>query len=258
MRVVCCICFALVATTTSAQPLLRAHAHNDYEHDRPLLDALDHGFISIEADIHLVDGALLVAHDRDDVVPGRTLEALYLAPLRSHIQQQGGQVYPTDSPLLLLIDIKSEAEVTYAVLRPLLQRYADILTSFTPSKTQPGPVLALLSGNRPRATLEAEPLRFAALDGRLSDLGTNADPAFVPLISDSWWAFARWYGDGPLPDSLRTRLDEVVRQTHAEGRMIRFWATTDNPAIWQVLYDAGVDLLNADDLSALRAFLLDQ
>ena len=44
-------------------PLGRAHAHNDYEHTRPLLDALDCGFGSIEADVHLVDGRLLVAHD---------------------------------------------------------------------------------------------------------------------------------------------------------------------------------------------------
>ena len=40
-------------------PLARAHAHNDYLHERPLLDALDHGFTSVEADIFLVDGKLL-------------------------------------------------------------------------------------------------------------------------------------------------------------------------------------------------------
>ncbi len=48
------------------EPLPQAHAHNDYEHERPLLDALSHGFCSVEADIYLVDGALLVAHDRED------------------------------------------------------------------------------------------------------------------------------------------------------------------------------------------------
>jgi len=32
-------------------PLIPAHAHNDYLHARPLLDALDHGFCSVEADI---------------------------------------------------------------------------------------------------------------------------------------------------------------------------------------------------------------
>ena len=44
-------------------PLPQAHAHNDYEHDRPLRDALDPGFTSVEADVWLVDGKLLVAHD---------------------------------------------------------------------------------------------------------------------------------------------------------------------------------------------------
>ena len=62
-------------------PLRHAHAHNDYEHPRPLLDALDHGFTSVEADVFLVDGQLLVAHDPADLDPARTLESLYLDPL---------------------------------------------------------------------------------------------------------------------------------------------------------------------------------
>src|SRR5262245_58578952 len=49
-----------VLTTPAADapttPLRQAHAHNDYEHPRPLFDALDQGFCSVEADIYLVDG----------------------------------------------------------------------------------------------------------------------------------------------------------------------------------------------------------
>src|SRR5687767_16008437 len=63
-------------------PLVQAHAHNDYEHSRPLLDALAQGFCSIEADVHWVAGRLLVARDRKDTKPERTLERLYLEPLR--------------------------------------------------------------------------------------------------------------------------------------------------------------------------------
>ena len=62
--------FLALALTASAQkPLPKAHAHNDYEHKCPLLDALDHGFCGVEADIYLVDGTLLVAHDRKDLKP---------------------------------------------------------------------------------------------------------------------------------------------------------------------------------------------
>src|SRR5258708_22839685 len=90
----------------SAQPvpLTRVHAHNDYEHKRPLLDALDHGFCSVEADIYLVDGQLLVAHMRKDVKPTRTLEKLYLEPLRERVKQNHGHVYPGGPEVTLLID----------------------------------------------------------------------------------------------------------------------------------------------------------
>ena len=55
--------FALAAEETgSVTPLPRAHAHNDYYHRRPLLDALDQGFCSVEADIYLVEDRLLVGH----------------------------------------------------------------------------------------------------------------------------------------------------------------------------------------------------
>src|SRR5688572_20087049 len=74
------IALASCAITTSAQPmpLAAAHAHNDYEHTRPLLDALDLGYCSVEADIFLVNRQLLVAHNLEDTRPERTLQSLYL------------------------------------------------------------------------------------------------------------------------------------------------------------------------------------
>lgn len=36
-----------------------AFSHNDYEHERPLFDALDLGFNCVEADLWLIDGELV-------------------------------------------------------------------------------------------------------------------------------------------------------------------------------------------------------
>ena len=69
--------------------LERAHAHNDYEHDRPLYDALDHGFKSVEADIYLVGDQLLIGHDPTDLTPERTLQSLYLDPLKKIVRITG-------------------------------------------------------------------------------------------------------------------------------------------------------------------------
>ena len=54
------------------------HAHNDYQHDHPLWDALHFGFSSVEADLHLVEGEFYVAHDPEDILPDRKIRPLTL------------------------------------------------------------------------------------------------------------------------------------------------------------------------------------
>src|ERR1700722_3090172 len=109
-------CGAMSPSLTSAgepTPLTRAHAHNDYEHKRPLFDALDQGLCSVEADIFLVDGQLLVGHTRRSLKPERTLESLYLVPLKERVDKNGGRVYPGGPEFTLLIDIKTNGAQTY-------------------------------------------------------------------------------------------------------------------------------------------------
>src|SRR5438105_13613653 len=162
---------AFVFTCQAAPlPLRHAHAHNDYEHARPLFDALEQGFCSVEADIYLVDGQLLGAHDRDKVSPARTLEALYLDPLRERVKKNGGKVFPNGPDVTLLIDVKSDAEQTYAALRKVLEGYAEMLTTFHTNTIQTNAITIIISGNRAQSTLAKEPFRRAAIDGRLPDL----------------------------------------------------------------------------------------
>src|SRR5438552_16169474 len=73
-------------------PLIQAHAHNDYLHARPLFDALEQGLCSVEADIYLVDGKLLVAHERRMTKPERTVEAVYLEASGEQAKKNGGRV----------------------------------------------------------------------------------------------------------------------------------------------------------------------
>lgn len=253
------VALALVASASAAaqSPLDRAHAHNDYAHARPLHDALDRGFGSVEVDIWLVDGALLVAHARDSVRADRTLEGLYLAPLRAHVASRGGQVHAQRPPLTLLIDIKSHADSTWAVLAPLLARYDDVFTAWRGDSMTVRPVVAVLSGKRPIATVRAARERWAALDGRLDDLTARGRPpaAAMPLVSDDWEKVTTWRGVGAVPRAVRRRVAQAVAQAHAQGRKLRFWNTPDTPVVWQLLAECGVDLIGADDLEGLRAFL---
>jgi hypothetical protein len=244
-----------MALAAEITPLPRAHSHNDYEHTRPLLDALDHGFCSVEADIFLVDGQLLVAHNRSDTRPERTLEKLYLDPLEERVRRHNGSVYAQRAPFHLLIDLKTDGVATYTVLRETLARYRSILTEFGPQGIRTNAITVILSGNRPREVLAAETVRYAAIDGRLTDLEANPPAALVPWISDNWAVHFAWRGAGPLPDAQAERLKGYIRQIQAQGRQLRFWGTPDTPEAWKVLRDAGVDWINTDNLAGLERFL---
>ena len=249
----CCSLMLVVAWSQAADLRPQGHAHNDYLHTRPLANALSHGFRSIEADIWLTNGALLVAHDFKDTSAERTLQKLYLDPLRAFVKTNADR--RSDSPIILLVDVKSAAEPTYAALAKVLAGYTDILTEFKTGSIQTNAVMVIVSGNRAQATMRDEARRWAAVDGRLPDLESNPPVALVPLVSDNWTKEFRWRGNGPLPDEERTRLRNLVSQAHRQGRIIRLWAAPDTETGWKELAEAGVDLLNTDKLAEMEGFL---
>lgn len=248
--------FTCAAQTVTTAPLLRAHAHNDYEHTRPLLDALDQGFCSVEADVWLVEGELLVAHELKKVSKERTLQKLYLDPLLERVKANGGSVYTNGPTVTLFIDFKTEATNTYHALTAALKPYANMLTAFTPNSTETHAVTIIVSGNRPRELMASASLRYVSYDGRLDDLKIPASPHLIPMISDNWGKHFKWRAKGPLPEQEQTKLKALVVQAHAQGRRIRFWNAPDSPAGWSVLLEADVDLINTDNLVGVHDFLM--
>ncbi|MDP3072144.1 MAG: phosphatidylinositol-specific phospholipase C/glycerophosphodiester phosphodiesterase family protein [Opitutaceae bacterium] len=250
--------FALTALGLAAadpKVLTRAHAHNDYSHARPLAEALERGFGSVEADIWLVDGALLVAHDRKDVNPERTLASLYLDPLRERVGKNGGRVYADGPPLVLLVDVKSEAVATYAVLQAQLASYAPMLTTYREGHVEPRAVTVIVSGNRAQPEMAAQTVRHAFVDGRAIDLESNPPATLVPWVSENWQKVFPWRWEGPMPAETRVVLAAWIARAHGQGRRVRFWNTPDRPAVWQALSQAGVDFIGTDDLAGLQQFL---
>lgn len=89
------------------------------------------------------------------------------------------------------------------------------------------PVLVVVSGDRPRALMEAADPRYSAYDGRMSDLADAADWSFMPLISDNWTDQFNWLGIGAMPPQQKRRLLDTVAAAHAAQRRVRFWETPD-------------------------------
>jgi hypothetical protein len=237
-------------------PLPNAHAHNDYDHKRPLLDALDHGFCSVEADVFLVEGQLLVGHDRRELTPERNLRTLYLDALRRRVKQNSGHVYRRAAEVTLLVDFKTDGTATYKALRAILPEYDEMLTRVENAQLRKGAVTIVISGDCPREAIAADSTRYVGIDGRLSDVDSDTPSHLMPLVSDRWGSAFTWHGMGPMPPAEREKLRRIVAQAHQKGRRVRFWAIPALEDFWSELDAAGVDLINTDDLDGLRTYLL--
>jgi alkaline phosphatase len=96
---------------------INGHSHNDYAQKHPFKTAFEAHMASIEADVFLINNNLYVAHEAKEINLNYTLESLYLKPIIEAIQ--AGTVYP----MVLLIDIKSQADSTLDVVVQQIARY---------------------------------------------------------------------------------------------------------------------------------------
>lgn len=251
------VCNAQNKNNTQSIP---AHAHNDYNHKRPLLDALDCKFKSIEADVFSVGDSLFVAHDFDKIRPGRTLRNLYLNPLKDIVARNDGSVYGDATEIILLVDIKNDGLTTYKLLHKILEDYKDITTSYRSGAVVTKAVSVIVSGNRPKEYMQKQEIRYAGYDGRIPDLDSRMNASFMPLVSDNWNKYFSWKGKGEMPDAEKKKLHQYAKQAKENGYMLRFWANPDRPgpereAVWKELQNAHVDLIGADDLKGLESML---
>jgi len=241
--------FFLSAQESNQLILHQAHSHNDYEHNKPLITALDHGFKSVEVDILLWNGKLYVGHDHIDIIKGQMLDKLYLEPLYSLFTKNNGYIYNNEAPLILLVDVKTSAEETFQRLDIVLKDYRDMLTKFDNGHLVNGAVTIILSGNRPDIDLIFNTdTRYVFIDGRLENVGKNIDNNVMPLISIDWADEFDWNGKGDFPESELNNLKSITNKVHSEGKMLRFWGSPDNVEAWELLDQIGVDLINTDKI----------
>lgn len=233
-----------------------AFSHNDYEHNRPLFDALDLGFNCVEADLWLIDGELYVSHEKPEISPEITFEKLYLRPLAERIAVNKGKVHRKGKkPFFLMIDCKSDGEEMLPVLKKQLEPYRHLLCSLENGKYKEGAILLFLSGNNPRQTILSSEDGYIFLDGRIKDLGKGIDSRLMPVISDSYPSFIKWEGEGEIPESELEKMRGYIRQAHEEGKLFRWYSAPDIPQFKRFFLEEGVDLIGADDLQSMYNIL---
>lgn len=225
-----------------------AHSHNDETRARPLDEALELRFASIEVDVLFYEGDLLAAHDLFTIAGG--FEALYLEPLQARVDARGS-VYGDGAPLVLWIDLKSDDAVVREHVHDALAR--------TPAVAD-GALAVILTGDAVSKQAYVAEHGEDALACRDADAVRDDDP---PLDEDpALCAYAvdfrahvddAWDGAGEAPARVREGLAALVDAARAKGRPLRMWGAPDTEASWTAQKEAGVDFVGADDLAGLAA-----
>ncbi len=222
-----------------------------------MYDALENGFTSIEADIFLKDGKLIVAHIFPYFKGKRTLEALYLQPLFERVTNNDGKVYAGyNSPIVLMIDVKTNADKTYEALMPLLEKYKSMLSVYQDGKVVNRAVTIVLSGHKPYRLIENEQNRLAFIDEDLRKVQRDSGTTNVfTMASCKYSKLLKWDGRGIISTKEKNRLCNIVIMAHKMGEKVRLWASPEKKVVWDELLSCGVDLINTDRLPVLKKYL---
>jgi len=237
---------------TPTYSTLNAHSHNDYENTIPFRLAYDNRFGSIEADIWAVNGDLFVSHNKQDIKPERTLDALYLEPIVKLFRANGGQAWNNSkSTFELLIDLKTDVEPTLSMLVEKLKLYPDV---FDPVVNK-NAVRIVITGNRPEPSGFSKYPDFIYFDGVLNLKYDDSQLKRVALFSENLRNIIKWNGEGEIGKDEKIRLQAVIDSVHALDKKIRFWNAPDNINSWNTFMKMKIDYINTDHIVKLAEFL---
>ena len=267
------------------------HSHNDYARRIPLFEALASGCISIEADVHLFGGDLLVGHSARGLKATHSLRAMYLEPLQRMLESRNPHRFNvTDqspwrgifdkSPnqtVVLLVDHKTSGEETFTALHSQLQplRELDYLTYWNGSEKVVRPLTVVATGKAPFDSVMqlSDAHRDIFWDAPLASLPSASDdfatdpPSFRYNQSKSHFASTQYRNaiisrTKASDESMLTPRDRDMAATQAEqaaarGLLTRYWNTPTSPpnlrdSVWRWVIGADTGVINMDDMSVVR------
>lgn len=230
-------------------PLSRAHSHNDYLQAAPFALAYKHQFGSVEADVHLRNDTLFVAHDSRDISSDRTFPKLYLQQIAQQAAKHDGAIYPDKERIMtLLVDLKTASQPTMHALVKSLAPYENLLVP-------KGKVKVVVSGNTPAPDQFTQYPAYIFFDGRPGVAYLPEQAARLGMISQDFHRYSQWNGKGIPVEKDRKAIAAAIAEAHAMGKPFRFWASPDQINAWKILMNLGVDYINTDHVAELGTFL---
>ncbi|TDS16638.1 alkaline phosphatase [Maribacter caenipelagi] len=238
------ICLFLIVVCSGFAQEYKIHSHNDYKQNIPFWKAFGAEVQSIEVDVFYEDGELFVAHEVKEINENKTLQRLYLEPLKEALSLQ----MMTNRSLQLVIDVKTDAVNSLNAIVSILKQYPTIINNKD--------VRIVISGNRPDLKEYVNYPEYILFDYHsvepITDLKTLDK---IAMVSVSFKNFSEWNGKGRLTAEDYARVTDVIHKAHQLNKPFRFWATPDSKSAWKAFVNMGVDFINTDQPNECVAYV---
>lgn len=226
----------------------------------------------------LYNSTLYIGHETSALTFARTFESLYINPLLDVLKKQNPASPFDPAPtqhgvfdgysaqtLYLFVDVKTPGDQTWPfvvkALEPLRKAgYLSRVENASSTTITYGPVTVIGTGNTPLSKVQPVVPRDYFYDAPIPTLNStfsNITSLVSPIASTD---FAVQFGtihntSVSFNESQLALLRAQVAVAHKKGIKLRYW---DQPAwpislrngVWKLLWDEGVDLINADDVAA--------
>ncbi|HEA79407.1 MAG TPA: alkaline phosphatase [Maribacter sp.] len=225
----------LVGFNTGFSQDYKVHSHNDYKQNVPFWKAFGAEVQSIEVDVFYVDDKLMVGHELNEVEQDKTLERLYLYPLKEAIALK----MVSGKPIQLMVDVKTDAYKTLDAIVTSIKEYPTIINNEN--------IKIIISGNRPAIEEYVNYPDYIYFDYQsLEPIEDAKTLDKIAMVSLSFKNYSEWNGKGRLTADDYNMVTAVIDKAHKLKKPFRFWATPDSKSAWKAFANMGVDFINTD------------
>ena len=197
----------------------------------------------MEADLFLVKGKLLVAHDKEELDAAPKLKSLYLKPIIKLFKKHQGRISSdTGYAPVLMLDIKENGDAVIAAIVKAVKKHRKVFDR----RVNPMAVQIVISGDRGVFGQWTSYPSYIFFDGRPHENYDAATLQRVGFISDAYKNYAK------PADSTAYKLQKVSAQVHQQNKLLRIWGMPDNEDSWQLQMQWGIDIINTDKVAECR------
>lgn len=230
------------------------HSQNDYNQSAPFYKAWSQKANSLDVNVFLHKGKLIVGNDCSKLDENETFEQFYLIPIQQMFKINNGRLWKdSENSMQIFVKFQSDPEASICVLDSLINIYRNCFDS----RINKFAAEIVITGNKPDKESFCNINDIFSFDGDIDILYDNNQLERIALFSDDFKKYSYWNGKGSLISADLEKINSTILKAHKSGKPIRFWNAPEGITAYYTFYNLGVDYFSTEHIEDCVSFFSD-